>query len=51
MNNQHKLFEDGYKFVFKMDELNYNIDEQYQENEEFEWRRFKGDITAEVKLF
>ena len=51
MGNHSKLFEEGYKFVFKMEDLNYDIDDDYDENEEFNWRRFKGDISTEVIFF
>lgn len=51
MQNQLKLFSDGYKFVYRIADLNYNIDEEYVENEEFSWRRFPGDIKSEVKIY
>ena len=49
MGYHPKLFEEGYKFVFRFDDLNYNIDDTYIENEEFNWRRFRGDISNLVK--
>ena len=48
MSNQSRLFGQGYKFVYRIEDLNYNIDEKYEENEEFNWRRFNGEITSEV---
>ena len=51
MQNQTKLFGDGYKFVYRVTDLNYNIDEDYLENEEFSWRRFSHDIKSEVKFY
>lgn len=51
MQNQTKLFGDGYKFVYRITDLGYNIDEDYLENEEFNWRRFSGDIKYEVIFF
>jgi hypothetical protein len=51
MQNQTKLFGDGYKFVYRVADLNYNIDEDYMENEEFLWRRFSHDIKSEVKFY
>ena len=51
MNNIHKLFKEGYKFVYRMEELKYNIDNSYKENEEYLWRRFSGKITSEVYIF
>lgn len=48
MNNQTKLFGDGYKIVYKVTDLNYYYDEAYIENEEFTWRRFPFEIKQEV---
>ena len=48
MSNHLKMFEEGYKFVYRTEDLNYNIDDQYEENEEFHWRRFSEEITCEV---
>jgi len=50
MQNQSKLFWDGYKFVYRITDLNYDIDEDYKEDEEFSWRRFPNDIKSEVKF-
>jgi len=51
MQNQSKLFAEGYKFVYRITDLYYNIDEDYIENEEFMWRRFPNDIKYEVKFY
>ena len=50
MNNQSKLFSDGYRIVYRITELNYNIDEIYKENEEFLWKRLDKEISFKVKI-
>ncbi len=51
MQNQTKLFSEGYKFVYRVTDLNYIIDEDYEESEEFSWRRFPYEIKSEVNFF
>jgi hypothetical protein len=51
MGNLLGLFNEGYKFVYKFEDLNYNIDDEYDENEEFTWRRYSNEISREVKFF
>jgi hypothetical protein len=51
MQNQTRLFGEGYKFVYRNTELGYNIDDEYLEDEDFNWRRFPNDIRCEVKFF
>jgi hypothetical protein len=51
MGNISELFKEGYKFVYKYEDLNYNIDYEYNENEEFTWRRYSGEISNEVIFF
>lgn len=51
MSNMLKFFREGYKFVYRITENNYNIDDKYEENEEFLWRRYYGRVSSEVNFF
>jgi hypothetical protein len=40
-----KLYEKGYRFVYKEENENYLPDEDYEEDEEFRWKRYSRDIN------
>lgn len=52
MNNQYKMFSDGYKIVYRRMEKNspiaQNFEETYTEGEEYEWLRLENEITCKV---
>lgn len=47
--NQTKLYGNGYRFVYKEEPENYNPDEDYEEDEEFRWKRYNREIRNKVK--
>jgi len=51
MNNQFRLFEEGYKIVYRKVKENGNVysEDSYNLGEEFEWRRLENDIKPQVK--
>ena len=48
--NQTKLYGNAYRFVYKEEPENYDADEDYEEDEEFRWKRYNRDINYIVKL-
>jgi hypothetical protein len=47
--NQTKLYGKGYRFVYKEEPENYYPDNDYEEDEEFRWKRYMRDINFTVK--
>ena len=47
-SNQANLYNKGYKFIFREEPADFQMDEKYEEGEEFKWMRFKGEITNKV---
>jgi len=50
-SNQSRLYNDGYKIVYFVEELDYEIDKQYEYLEEFKWRRLNEQMKTKVYIF
>jgi hypothetical protein len=52
MNNQSKIFDDGYKIIYRRvcdTETGISFkEENYENDEEYQWRRFEGAIKTNV---
>ena len=46
--NQSRLYNDGYRIVYLLEELDYEIDKQYEYFEEFKWQWLNETITTKV---
>ena len=47
MNNQLKLFQEGYKIVYYMNNSN-EYEKEYVLNEEYKWKRLENEISVQV---
>lgn len=48
MNNQLKLFQEGYKIVYYKNN-SIDFENEYIPNEEYNWKRLEEDISHRVK--
>lgn len=46
--NQSRLYNDGYKIVYLLEELDYEIDKQFEYFEEFKWQRLNEPMKTKV---
>lgn len=46
--NQTKLYGNGYRFVYKEEPEDYCPDDDYEEDEEFRWKRYMREIKSKV---
>jgi len=46
--NQSRLYNDGYKIVYLIEDIDYDIDEKYEILEEFKWRRLNEQMKIKV---
>jgi hypothetical protein len=42
------LYSKGYRFIYREESADFEMDENYNEGEEFEWIRYKGEINFKV---
>jgi hypothetical protein len=47
-SNQLNLYSKGYRFIYREESSDFEMDENYKDGEEFEWIRYKGEINFKV---
>lgn len=47
-SNQANLYNKGYRFIYREEAPDFEMDETYEEGEEFKWVRYRGDINNKV---
>ena len=47
-SNQANLYNKGYKFIYREESIDFKMDEKYEEDEEFRWMRYQGEINNKV---
>ena len=52
INNQKRLFDDGYKIVYRKveDSGNTYSEDSYNQDEEYKWKRLESNIMTSVKF-
>lgn len=49
-SNQANLYNKGYRFIFREESADFQMDEKYEKDEEFKWMRYNGEINNKVKF-